>query len=410
MSLGTLVNHSELQAERLSKVIPWGSSTCSKRASLTPEEPGVIVKGSGCRVWDADGKEYIDFRNALGPITLGYCFPEVDNAIREQLENGIIFGHPHPLEGDVAELLCEVVPCAEKARFLKTGGEAIAACIRLARHYTGRKHIIQIGYNGWLNCLSDASVQLPQRKTSGKKVPGIPEELSALHHVAVWNDQDDMEQLFKELDGQVAAVVVAAEYSNIEEGKDFYPYLRNLTEREGALLIFDEIVTGFRLAIGGVQEYFNAVPDLAVFAKGMANGMPLSAYLGKAKVMDCLDTVIISSTYGGESLSLAAAKATIEFYKHNDVIGHLWKMGELFFDGFAGLLLKNKIPAEIKGMPPLSFVYFNPETEASYIDKFYRAVFDAGVSLYHGGYVNYSHQTADIEEALNRIEEGLKKI
>ena len=409
MSNTKIITKSELQAELLTKVIPGGSCTASKRASLMPEEPGVITKGYGCRVWDADGKEYIDFRNGLGPVTLGYCFPEVDNAIKGQLGNGMVFGHPHPLEGNVAELLCEVIPCADRVRFLKTGGEAVAACIRLARHYTGRKHIIQIGYNGWLNCLSDASVQLP-RQTAIGKIPGVPEELSALHHIATWNDRKSMEKLFEELNGQVAAIVVAAEYSDIEGGTDFYPYLRELTEREGALLIFDEIVTGFRLAVGGVQEYFNVVPDLAVFAKGMANGMPLSTYLGKAKVMDCLDTVIISSTYGGECLSLAAAKATIEFYKNNDVIGHLWEMGELFFTGFVELLLKYKIPAVIKGMAPLSFLYFNFGVQEDYIAKFYRAIFNAGVSLYRGGYVNYSHQTSDIEDALNRIEKGLKKL
>ena len=402
-------SNSNLEADRLVKIIPGGSSTGSKRAKLMPQEPGVIEKGNGCRVWDADGKEYIDFRNGLGPVTLGYCFPEVDEAVKKQLNNGIVFGYPHPLEGDVAELLCELIPCAERVRFLKTGGEAIAACIRLARYYTGRKHIIQIGYNGWLNSLSDASLALPGQQNTGKK-PGAPEELSALHHVGIWNNQKNMEQLFRELDGQVAAVVVAAEYSDISGGANFYPYLRELTERNGALLIFDEIVTGFRLAVGGVQEHFKVVPDLAVFAKGMANGMPLSTYLGKAKIMDRLDTVIISSTYGGESLSLAAAKATMKFYKSNDVIGHLWKMGKLFFDGFARLLRKYEIPAAIKGMPPLSFVYFNPETGQDRIDKFYRVIFDAGVCLYRGGYVNYSHQAVDIEEALNRIETGLKKL
>ncbi len=131
--------------DRLQRVMPFGSSTCSKKAMYPPDEPSVIMKGRGCRVWDADGREFIDFRNALGPITLGYRFPAVDRAIRNQLRSGIIFGHPHPLECEVAEMLCEVIPCAEQARFLKTGGEAIAACIRLARHSTGREHVIQIG-------------------------------------------------------------------------------------------------------------------------------------------------------------------------------------------------------------------------------------------------------------------------
>jgi len=147
--------------ERLQQVMPFGSSTCSKKAQYLPDEPSVIVRGKGCRVWDAEGREFIDFRNSLGPITLGYRFSAVDDAIREQLDNGIIFGHPHPLECEVAEMLCEVVPCAEQARFLKTGGEAMAACIRLARAFTGRDHVIQIGYNGWINSLASGARVLP---------------------------------------------------------------------------------------------------------------------------------------------------------------------------------------------------------------------------------------------------------
>lgn len=207
-------------AERLQRVMPWGSGTCSKAASLFPEEPGVIVRGSGCRVWDADGKEYIDFRNSLGAVSLGYQFPAVDEAIREQLASGISFGHPHPLECEAAELFCELVPGAEQARFLKTGGEALAAAIRIARHYTGRAHIIQIGYNGWLNSLAAGGRVLPGRLTAGthvlpgspaagrrglpdqteSAVPGVPGEISALHHACDWNDIAGLERLFADYD------------------------------------------------------------------------------------------------------------------------------------------------------------------------------------------------------------------
>ena len=132
----------------LDQYIPWGSSTCSKRARFMPEEPAVIVRGKGCRVWDADGREFIDFRNSLGPITLGYCYEPVNEAVKEQLDKGIVFGYPSPLEAEVAELVCHTIPCAEKARFLKTGGEAIAAVIKSARCVSGHDHVIQIGYNG----------------------------------------------------------------------------------------------------------------------------------------------------------------------------------------------------------------------------------------------------------------------
>ncbi|MHC4872949.1 MAG: aminotransferase class III-fold pyridoxal phosphate-dependent enzyme [Planctomycetota bacterium] len=212
-------------AEKLFKYIPWGSSTCSKKAVLTPEEPAVIVKGKGCRVWDADGKEYIDFRNALGPVTIGYNIPEINESIKNQLDDGIIFGYAHPIEGEVAELICNMVPCAEKARFLKTGGEAVAACIKLARAYTGKSHIIQIGYNGWLNSVAMGANILPG--SEAESCPeGIPDELSALHHCCSWNDKEGVEKLFKELNGKIAALLISADYAKMELGRDFYPMMK----------------------------------------------------------------------------------------------------------------------------------------------------------------------------------------
>src|SRR4051812_38650312 len=184
---------------RFNDVMPWGSSTCSKVPMLEPAEPATIVRGQGCRVWDDRGREFIDFRNALGPITLGYRFPAVDEAVRKQLDSGIIFGHPHPLECEVAEMMRSIVPCAEQVRFLKTGGEAIAACIRLARAYTGREHVVQVGYNGWLNSVASGGRVLPGQ-VAGDAPPGVPKSLSALHHTCAWNDVAAMEKLLNEHD------------------------------------------------------------------------------------------------------------------------------------------------------------------------------------------------------------------
>ncbi len=292
----------EFYGERQSRFIPGGSSTCSKRARFQPQEPPVIVRGKGCRVWDGDGREFIDFRCALGPISLGYCHPSIDQAIRKQLEKGIVFGYPHPLEGEVAEMLVEIIPCAEQARFLKTGGEAIAATIKIARAATGRNQVIQIGYNGWLNSLSATGMVLPNQK-SAQNLPGVPAAWSQLHHGCRWNHPEDLEAVVQTIGNDLAAIVVAADYYNLEEGRIFYPWLRKFADQHGAVLIFDEIVTGFRWAIGGVQEYFQVIPDLAVFAKGLANGMPLSVYCGRAELMQTLKTATVSTTYGGETLS-----------------------------------------------------------------------------------------------------------
>ena len=394
---------------RLSKAMPWGSSTCSKAARLTPEEPAVIVKGKGCRVWDADGREFIDFRNSLGPVTLGYAFPATNAAIKAQLEDGIIYGHPHTLECEVAEMLIDVLPCAEQARFLKTGGEAMAACMRIARAFTGRDHIVQIGYNGWINTLAPSGQVLPRQKAEGVP-PGVPEALSRLHHAAPWNDMGALEKLFADFEGQIAAVAVAADYPRMAEGASFYPRLRALTEKHGSLLIFDEIVTGFRIAMGGAQEYFKVTPDLAVFAKGVANGMPLSVYAGRKECMAVLDKVIVSSTYGGEALSLASAKATINTYRNENVVDHLWAMGERMWTQSNGLFAQYGLPLEWKGFWPCPRIMATDGAPADMLDRFMRAAYANGLSLYNCSYVNFSHQQADIDEALERMGSACKSL
>ena len=395
--------------DRLQNIMPFGSSTCSKKALYPPDEPTVIVKGKGCRVWDADGKEYIDFRNSLGPITLGYQFPAVDKAIRKQLRSGIIFGHPHPLECEVAEMLCDVIPCAEQARFLKTGGEAAAACIRLARHFTGREHVVQIGYNGWINSLAPGGRVLPGQVATSAP-PGVPAGLAAVHHACGWNDIDGLRRLFAAHPGQIAAVVIASAYHSATDGATFYPAVRELTRQEGALLIFDEIVTGFRLAIGGVQEYFKVTPDLAVFAKGIANGMPLAAYVGRRDVMSKLSEVIVSSTYGGETLSLAAAKAAITVYRTENVIAHLWRQGEKLCKGLDTLFAQHHVPVEMAGSPPCATLQRRPDAPADTMERLFRAAYHNGLSIYNNLYINYSHTDADIDEALARWERACRDL
>ena len=400
--------------DRLGNTMPFGSSCGSKAAVLMPEEPAVIVRGKGCRAWDAEGREFIDFKNALGPVTLGYQFPAVDNAIREQLENGILFSAPAPLEAEVSEMLSEMIPCAEQAVFLKTGGEACAAVIRLARAYTGRDHVIQIGYNGWLNTLGHGARILPSMDVvAGANLPGVPGVLSDLHHIAAWNDEQAINELFDEFDGKIAAIIVAMDYANPEAGKTFYPFLRQITEKKGALLIFDEIVTGFRVARGGVQEYFGVTPDLAVFAKGIANGMPLSVYAGRREIMKLLARgggVVVSSTYGGETLSLAACRAVIRTYLEHDVVGHMWSHGSYLWDRVNDLFRKYAYPLEMKGFPCCKFFKPTDPGRSGAKNDFFRACFGNGVSLYNTSYINFSHQYSDLDEALSRMEQALIQI
>jgi len=216
-------------------------------------------------------------------------------------------------------------------------------------------------------------------------------------------------QLSNDYSGKIAAVIVAADYRAMELGRDFYPWLRSFCDRIGALLIFDEIVTGFRMAIGGVQEYFGVTPDLAVFAKAIANGMPLSVYCGKSEYMDVLQTAVVSSTYAGDALSLAAAKTVMEIYSREPVIEHLWSMARMLWGNFNTLAKKYNMPVSVpEPINPIArFVYSDSSIE-DFPNRFRRACYNAGISFYEGGYVNYSHKLADVEETLEKVESVFK--
>jgi len=393
--------------DRALAVMPVGSSTNSKAPVLLPEEPEVIVRGRGCRVWDDRGREFIDYRCALGPVTLGYADPRVDAAIRAQLDDGIIFGHPHPLETTTAELFCSLVPGAEAARFLKTGGEALAAVIRIARAHTGRDDVVQIGYNGWLNSLAAGARVLPGATSDA--VPGVPAALAALHHAVDWDDRATLEALFDTRGSEIALIVVAADYPSIPDSADFYRYLRALADRHGALLAYDEMVTGFRVALGGMAEATGVLPDLSVFGKGVANGMPLSVYSGRREVLGVLDRgeVVVSSTYGGETLSLAAASATMTAMRDDDVIARLHESGTRLRDGMNALFAEAGVGLRLEGHPACPQFVADDERV---LQSFLRAAFRNGLSFYRVVYVNAAHTDADIDETLQRVATAIDEV
>ena len=381
-------------------LIAAGTGTLSKRPTLEGDEPAYIVRGRGCRVWDLDGNEYIDYRNSLGPVTLGYCYPAVDEAIRKQLESGIVFGHPHPLEVELARELVEVLPCAEKVRFLKTGGEAMAACIRLARAYTQRPRIVTCGYHGWVN-------------RSGRPATGVPEAVGALQTSLSYGDFDAFAEHLKAHADETAAVSIAAAYDKMGPDDDFLPRMRELTRERGVLLIYDEIVTGFRVRIGGMQEYTGAVPDLATFAKGMANGMPLSCYCGRADIMELVAQAGISSTYSGDALSLAASLATVREYRSKGVIEHLWARGEELMSGMNRLFARHGLDCRAIGIAPCPSIGVHvpdPAARRAAQQELWRAFYRNGVSLYSVAYVNFSHTADDIAETLERMDGAMAEV
>jgi glutamate-1-semialdehyde 2,1-aminomutase len=382
------------------ELIPCGTGTNSKAAAMRGDEPAYIVRGKGCRVWDLAGKEYIDYRNALGPITLGHAHPAVNEAIARQLADGIVFSYPHPLEVEVARRLTKAIPAAEQVRYLKTGGEAMAAVIKLARAFTGRSLILTSGYHGWLQTVHHQ--------------PGIPAGVGENVLMYNYGDLETLESLLKQHAGQVAAVTLSGSYPDMTPDDPFPQALRRLTREHGTLLVIDEIVTGFRLAIGGWHEYYNLKPDLAVFSKGMANGMPLSVYLGRRDIMQLAQRgAIISSTFSGETLSLAAACAVLDIYQNEPVIERLWQAGSRLRDGMQRIFHRHGLPITLPGLPPCPRFTFAP-ADPRHAPRLRAALFAAmahrGVLLYDVPYVNYSHTDQDIDETLGRLDDACRSI
>jgi len=316
---------SEALWERALKVIPSGTQTFSKGPGqyVNGVGPKYLRSGKGGHVWDVDGNEYIDYGMALGPIILGYAHPSVNRAIVEQLGSGITFTLMHPLEVELAELLAGIIPCAEMVRFGKNGSDAAAGAVRLARAHTKRDKVACCGYRGW----QDLYIGATSRNL------GVPERVGELTFTFQYNDLDSLRSIFTQNPGEVAAVIL--EPANFVEPRNgFLEEVKKLSHCHGALLIFDEIITGFRMALGGAQEYFRVTPDLAAFGKAMGNGMPISALVGRGEVMRLFEEVFFSTTFGGEALSLAASLATIREIQTNNVLPHIWRVGRTLLDGY----------------------------------------------------------------------------
>ena len=285
--------------------------------------PRFAASASGCELTDTAGRTFVDWVGGGGPVLLGYRHPAVEEAVRAQLEAGPTLTLMHPVEVEVATLLREMVPCAEMVTFGKNGSDALAAAIRVARAATGREVIFQYGVHGfheWFACM-DPTAQ------------GIPKVLRALVEPFPYNDLDALGELFGRHLGQVAAIVMEPmAFDHPEPG--YLEGLMELAHEEGALVIFDEMVTGLRFANGGAQELFGVTPDLACFGKGLANGMPLSALVGARRYMELLPTVAYGMTFRGETLSLAAARAVLNVLREQPVAPHLEQVGSTLRAGF----------------------------------------------------------------------------
>jgi glutamate-1-semialdehyde 2,1-aminomutase len=324
------IEESKKLLKRAEGLIPAYTQTLAKGPTqwVKGVAPHYLVKGKGSHVWDADGNEYIDYNMAIGPLVLGYCYPDVDEAIKQQLEDGITFSLMHPLEVEVAELVKSVVPNVESVRYSKTGCDITTAAVRVARAFTGREKVLCCGYHGW----HDWYISVTDRNA------GIPKAIQDLTFTFNYNN---IESLIDSIDEDTACVILEP-FVFEEEKNDFLMEVRKVCDEHGVLLIFDEMWTGFRIALGGAQQFFNVRADMACFSKAIANGMPISVLTGRQDIMKLFDKdVFFFTTFGGEALSLAAAQATINVIRDKNVPDYLSKQGEKLKSGY------NKIAEEL---------------------------------------------------------------
>lgn len=359
--------------------------------------PKYLVKGKGSHVWDADGNEYIDYMMGVGPLSLGYAYPKVDEAIKKQLEDGITFSMMHPLEVEVAELIREIIPNAEAVRYSKTGADATSAAVRLARAYTGKNKILCCGYHGW----HDWYISVTARNN------GIPEAVQANSFTFSYNEIDSLKN---SIDDDVAAVIL--EPVVFHEPKDnFLNKVAELCKEKNVVLIFDEMWTGFRMALGGAQEYFGIKADLATYSKAVANGMPISILTGKKEIMQLADEdIFFYTTFGGEALSLAATKATITELKEQNVPKFLSEQGAKLKNGY------NEIAYEL-GIDFTKVIGYNWRSMATFDEKagdpllqkslMQQEMIKRGV-LWQGFFnMSFSHSNEDIDYTLQALKASL---
>jgi len=400
--------------------------------------PMFYDRGRGSHVWDADGNEFIDYVLARGPLLLGHSPGPVIEAVKCQMDRGLMYAGQHELEIEASEKFVELVPCADMVRFNNSGSEAVHAAIRLARGVTGRSKIVRFEghYHGWFD--SQLWSCAPPLERAGPReapnpVPVSKGQLTAeADHLIVlpWNDLSLVEQAFARAPGEIAAVLTEPIMCNcgaIMPRPGYLEGLRELCTRHGALLIFDEVITGFRVSLGGAQEYFGVTPDLATFAKGMAGGFPVSAVAGKREYMQAFGDLSVThaGTYNSSGPCMAAALAAMNMLSADDgaILKHAHAMGVRLMAGIkeAGQVCGKDV--HIRGVPPAFFVSFNDGEEI--IDyrsslsrdretytRFWLALQERGVRTIPEGlwFVSTAHTRQDVDQTLAAVNEAMKEM
>lgn len=387
------------------QVSPLAAQTFSKsyRYFCQGIAPSYMDHGEGCYIYDVDGNKFIDYMCALGPITVGYNEPSINEAVIKQVNKFASGSLQSELEVELAEKLCQIVPCAERVRFVKNGGDATTAAIRLARAYTGREMVLMSGYHG----MHDWSIGASENHK------GVPEAVRKLTMNFIYNDLNDLEDKLKQ--HEVAAVILEPIQSNGPK-KGYLQGVKELAHKYGALLIFDEVVSGFRYALGGGSELCGVVPDMAAFGKGMANGYPISAVAGRKELLQQIEQgVFISTTFGGDSIAMAASLATLKILEQPGFYEHIMKIGTMQRDGIAELIKKYDLGnvLSVSGMPAHAGVSFEGHGSLNYLDiqsVYSQTMIENGILVFAIYNLNRSHTEKEAKAYLDATDKAFALI
>jgi 3-aminobutanoyl-CoA transaminase len=401
------ITRSEALFEEAKTLVPGGVLGARKPGDfILGEYPIFLEQGKGCRLTDVDGNEYIDFLCGYGPIILGYREDEVDDAVIRQIKDkGFCFSLTQHYQNELAKKLNRIVPSAELSIFLKTGSDATTAAIRIARAYTGRIKVMRCGYHGW----HDWCVEMKG---------GIPEKFYEDVHAFQYNDLNQLEELMAK-HGKETAAIIMTPYGHPLHAKmqdpnpGFLEGVRALADKYGAVLVYDEVRTCFRLRMGGAQELYGVSPDLTVLGKGMANGYAISVVTGKTDVMmAAASKLFISSTFFPNSDGYIAALKTIEIMERENVVDNIWEKGGRFLKKLSAIIDKYEVGAELTGVAPMFFVTFKQDkagTLKNRRDDFYTQLIRKGFFFtpHHHAYISYRHTEEDLEKTARAMDESM---
>ena len=392
--------------KRANKVLPAQTHTFSKghKSFVDGAYPIFVEKAQGSHFFDVDGNEFIDYLCGLGPITLGYNYKPVNDAIIQQLNKGILFSLPHRIEVEASELFCKTIPHADKVKFEKTGSNAVTGAVRAARAITKRDIIAYCGGGGVWHDWQAAMVS---------RDGGVPKFNAELIKIFEYNDIEGLEQIFEDYPNQIAAIVM--EPTSFEKPeKEFLQKVRKAADLNGALLILDEVITGFRFDLKGGQKFFDVKGDLVCFGKGMGNGLPISAITGPNEFMKIFDELWVSSTNNSEALSLAGTIAVINEMKEKNTISKCWDIGKKIFDGWNKITEENNLNSRISGYPVrMNMQCYNSENKSSPELKalILQEMIKNGIFISPSWLaISYSHTDEDITKTLDILDNICKKI